>query len=215
MRRAFDMQIRDTKQEIVDPAISALVVVDVQNDFTHPEGVLARGGTNLETLRELPWTTQEVVGLARDAGVLIVWIKNTTLPHGLGESPAWHAFKTREGNHSQYTLTGTWGHALAAPLEPRDDEPIVEKSRSSAFIRTPLEGVLRSNGIESVVAVGCMTEGCVESTVRNALHLDFYAGIVTDAVATTRQDWHRNSLHQMHSQCELLTRAELEDLWAR
>ncbi len=213
MRRAFDMEIRDTDEELTEPGATALVVVDVQNDFTHPDGVLASCGTNMSALSQLPGKVEGLVDLARSAGVLVVWIQNNTLPHGLGESPAWHAFKTRGGMSSEYTLTGTWGQQFSAPLAPREDEPIVQKTRSSAFIRTPLAGLLRGNGIECVLAAGCMTEGCVESTVRHALHLDFYASIVTDCVATSRDDWHRNSLHQMDSQCELLIQDQLARLW--
>ncbi len=213
MRQSLNMLIRDSKAELADPKVTALLVVDVQNDFTSPEGAMARGGMNMSSLASLPERVNEVVELGRSAGVTIAWIHNTTLPDGLGESPAWHKFKTNTSNLHQYTIEGEWGWELSEPLQRRGNEVVLRKSRSSAFVRTPLEGILRSNGIECVVLVGCMTDGCVESTIRNAAHFDFYASIVPEACASSRDEWHENAIQHMKPRYGSYTISELQSLW--
>jgi nicotinamidase-related amidase len=81
-------------------------------------------------------------------------------------------------------------------LEPLDGDLVVKKYRSSAFWGTNLELLLRSNGIESVVVTGCTTEGCVESTARDAM-FSHYVVIATDAVASDDRGQHDASIYLM------------------
>lgn len=213
MKSSFGMLIRETPEELTDPSATALLVVDVQNDFTHPDGAVAERGVDMSALTALPDKVARVVDLARGAGVMVVWIQNTVLENALGESPAWHASRIRKGWSSQYTMDGSWGQQFSAPLEPQPGEPIVQKLRSSSFIRTPLEGILKGKGIECLVVVGCMTDACVESTVRNALHLDFYPTIVPDALAASSQQHHDDAITRMSDGYNACSTAELAELW--
>lgn len=213
MKSSFGMLIRETPDELTDPSVTALLVVDVQNDFTHPDGAVAKRGFDMAALHALPTNVARVVELARDAGAMVVWIQNTVLEDALGESPAWHASRIRNGWSPRYTMEGSWGQQFSAPLEPRSGEPIIQKLRSSSFIRTPLEGILKAKGIECVVVVGCMTDACVESTVRNALHLDFYPTIVPDALAASSPQRHDDAIRRMSDGYHVCTTAELAELW--
>lgn len=208
------MLIRETSEELTEPSVTALLVVDVQNDFTDPSGAVAKRGADMAALSALPDKVAVVVDLARAAGVMVVWIQNTVLEQALSSSPAWHASKIRNGWNPEYTMQGSWGQEFSPPLKPRRGEPIVQKMRSSAFIRTPLEGILKGKGIECLIAVGCMTDACVESTVRNALHLDFYPVIVGDALAASNQTEHELALERLSARYGNYTTAELSQLWA-
>lgn len=169
----------------------------------------------MSALNALPDAVADVVDLARRAGVMVTWVQNTVLPHALGESPAWHASRIRKGWSPEYTMDGTWGQQFSAPLEPLPDEPVVQKLRSSSFIRTPLEGILKGKGIECLVVVGCMTDACVESSVRNALHLDFYPTIVPDALAASSRQRHDEAIARMSDGYNVCSTAQLAELWSR
>lgn len=213
MRDALGMKIRSEPHEILEPESTALLVVDVQNDFVDPKGAMASNGLDMSMLSELPAAVGAVVDLARQAGVQIVWIHNTTLPGGRGESPAWHNFKTRTSKGHEYTIEGTWGWELPSGLRAEPDDLLIRKSRSSAFVRTNLEGTLRGNGIECVVLVGCMTDGCVESTIRNAAHYDFYPSIVPEACASSRREWHDNAISHMRPRYDTFSLQDLRTVW--
>lgn len=213
MREALGMLIRTSPSEIIEPNRTALLVIDVQNDFVDPAGAMASNGMDMSMLSKLPKVVDTVVGLSREAGVQIIWVYNTTLPHGLGESPAWHNFKTRTSKSHEYTIDGTWGWQLADPLQCHHNDIIIRKSRSSAFVRTNLEGTLRGNGIECVMLVGCMTDGCVESTIRNAAHYDFYPSIVPEACASSRLEWHNNAIMHMTPRYDLFSIDDLRETW--
>ena len=92
--------------------------------------------------------------------------------------------------------------------------PVVRKHRSSAFWGTDLEMLLRSNGIKTVVIGGCTTEGCVESTARDALFNDLYVVIAVDCVASDDREQHDASLLLMRHRFDMATADEIASVWA-
>lgn len=183
--------------EILRPASAAVLVVDVQNDFCHDDGTFARTGADLTPIQAMVPTLASFVDRARAAGAMIVWIQQSTLPGGRSDSVAWRAFKSRDGKDPDYTLAGTWGEQFVDELKVGDGEPVIRKHRSSAFVNTTLDLVLRSNGIRTVVATGVMSHGCVESTVRHASFLDYFVVPVEDCVQSTNQRLHDYGLATM------------------
>src|SRR5262249_20088673 len=161
-----------------------LLLVDMQNDCCHPEGLYGRLGKRLTEIQATIPRIERLVAAAREADVLIVWIQQTLFPGALADSAPWIRRRTRGDQPPEWTLDGTWGQQFIEPLGPIALEPVVKKHRSSAFVSTPLDLILRSNDVESLVIVGAVTQGCVESTVRDATFLDYYATLVTDCVAT-------------------------------
>ena len=147
--------------------------------------------------------------------LLVTWLRNTVLPGGRSDSPAWLSYRSRHGVTLDYTVEGTWGHALLDGLAPGPDDVLVDKHRSSGFVGTDLDTILRSNGIETVVVCGCMTEGCVESTVRHAAFLDYYPVVVEDVVASNTPALHDASLTVMRSQFRVLSASEIVASWPR
>jgi nicotinamidase-related amidase len=207
--------------EIIDPAHTALVIVDMQRDFCCAGGSFDRMGVDLSMYPPVIERIGELMAAARESGVMPVFIQMTVLPNRASESPAQIRFNLRlhDGHHGQadplsYTLDGSDGQRFVPGLEPLAGELVVPKYRSSGFWGTNLDLLLRSNGIKSVVVAGCTTEGCVESTARDAMFNDYYVVIATDAVASDDPAQHDASMYLMARRFDLATAADIGKIWA-
>jgi ureidoacrylate peracid hydrolase len=214
VKEIYGKTVYDSDDEILHPRHTALVVVDLQNDFAHPDGHFARNGVDVAPIERILPRVVELVDAAREHGALVVWLQNTILPGGLSDSPSWLAFRSRHGFGLESTIEGTWGHDFVEPLRPAPTEPVVRKHRSSGFVNTDLDALLRANRIETVVCCGCFTEGCVESTVREAAFHDYYAVVVEDATATNSPERHDASIAVMRSQFLVRPAADVVRAWA-
>ncbi len=177
--------------ELASPSETCLVVIDMQNDLCADDGAFAQRGADLSGYRRIREPLARLIRGARDAGVLVVFIRVTTRPDHATQSLAQLYFEWRirsnypEGdNDLKYCLAGTWGHDVLLELDCRPDDVVIDKYRSSAFAGTPLDLILRSNEIRTVIATGCTTEGCVDSTVRDAGFLDYFTIVPRDCVAS-------------------------------
>jgi nicotinamidase-related amidase len=208
-------------REVVDPAHTALLLIDMQRDFVEPDGAFGKLGIDLSMYRDSVPHLARLLGDARRASILVIHVQNTTLPGRLSDSPAqirfnlrMHAGERQDGVPLRYSIAGTPGHEFVSELTPRTGEPVVSKHRSSAFWGTDLEILLRSNGIKTVVIGGCTTEGCVESTARDALFNDLYVVIAVDCVASDDREQHDASLLLMRHRFDLATADEIAGVWA-
>jgi nicotinamidase-related amidase len=199
--------------EVVDPRRTALLVVDVQNDYCVPGGALEREGGDISMTQAVVPNVIEMVEAARRHGVKVVWIQQTWLRGGASDSPAWMYMKRRNGLHMDRCVDGTWGQRLVDGLRPEGNEPIIKKHRSSGFVGTNLDLVLRSNRIETTVVIGVMTEGCVESTARDAAFYDYYVVLTSDCMASDVLAWHEASLTTMGGRHDIVTGHEIRELW--
>ncbi|MST31738.1 isochorismatase family protein [Acidimicrobiaceae bacterium USS-CC1] len=213
--------VLDCLDELVDPCHTALVIIDMQRDFVAPDGVFGRLGVDLSMYPPMRRRLVRLLGAARGAGVLVVHVAMTSLPGRRSDSPAQIRFNLRmhEGVRAGgppliYTVAGTRGHEFVDELVPWPDEPVVSKHRSSAFWGTDLAMLLRSNGVQTVVAAGCTTEGCVESTARDALFEDFYTVVAEDGVASDDVEQHAASMLLMRHRFDLATCAQLAAIWS-
>lgn len=207
--------------ELVDPAHTVLLLIDMQRDFVDPEGAFGKLGIDLSMYRQSVPRLARLLGDARRASVLVIHVQNTALPGRLSDSPAqirfnlrMHAGKRRDDVPLRYSVEGTPGHEFVKELTPRTGEPVVRKHRSSAFWGTNLELLLRSNGIKTVVIGGCTTEGCVESTARDAMFNDLYVVIAVDCVASDDREQHDASLLLMRRRFDLATADDIAGVWA-
>lgn len=213
MKQVYGKNVFDSIEEMTAPQHTALVVIDMQNDYGHPEGKFASSGKDVANIADAVPGIQELVESARTAGVLVTWLKNTALVNGRSDSPAWLAFKAQIGNDPICTIEGTWGQEILDPLRPKQDEPVIIKHRSSGFFQTPLDLVLRSNGVETVVLCGCVTEGCVASTARDASFYNYYTLVVEDCVASTHPDLHEATLLVLGSRYTMVKKTTCTQLW--
>jgi nicotinamidase-related amidase len=193
----------------------------MQRDFVEPEGAFGMLGIDLSMYRESVPRLARLLGDARRASVPVMHVQNTTLPGRLSDSPAqirfnlrMHAGDRHDDVPLRYSVEGTPGHAFIEELTPDAGEPVVQKHRSSAFWGTNLELLLRSNGIKTVVIGGCTTEGCVESTARDAMFNDLYVVIAVDCVASDDREQHEASLLLMRHRFDLATADEIAGVWS-
>lgn len=207
--------------ELVNPSRTALVLVDLQRDFIDPGGVFGILGIDLSMYETSRPRTAALLQAARAHGVMVVHIQNTTLPGRMSDSPAQLRFNLRMHQGARtlaapllYTVPGTWGHEFAAEFNPNPDELVVPKFRSSAFWGTNLTMLLRSNGIQSVVIAGCTTEGCVESTARDAMFNDYYVVVAEDCVASDDPEQHEASMLLMRHRFDIAGSRDITAEWA-
>jgi nicotinamidase-related amidase len=206
--------------ELVDPAHTALVVIDMQRDFIEPDGLFGTLGIDLTMYAKTRPRLAALLGAARAAGTPVVHLQNTALPDRMSDSPAQIRFNLRmhkDARRNQpplrYTIPGTPGHDFAPDFAPLQNELVVRKYRSSGFWGTNLDMLLRSNGIKTVVVGGCTTEGCVESTARDAMFNDFYVVIAEDCVASDDKAQHEASMLLMRHRFDMAAGDEIERIW--
>lgn len=214
MRDVEGIRFYDSLAEIVAPIHTALLVVDMQNDFCSPEGHFARNGKDVARLAPLPPTINRLVSAARERGVPVIYTRQTTLPGLASDTPAWLYFKTRDGKTPDYTVAGSWGAEVIAELAPEPSDPVIEKHRPSAFHETGLDALLRDLRAESVVVAGCLTQGCVMATVMDASFHDYYAVVAEDCVGSTSEEQHDNALRFLRSRYDVVPSADIIALWA-
>jgi nicotinamidase-related amidase len=217
MRVIGGKQILTSLEEIVDPAHSALVVVDVQNDFCSADGAWPRRGHDVSGMPSLIANVRRLIDAAHVAEVPVIYIQMTKLPGLKSISPSYLRFMVERNNLDPDDVgcdMGSWGWEVVPEIAPQPGDLVIQKWRSSAFVGTPLDLVLRSNGIQSVVICGVATNACVESTVRDAFNNDYYVVLVEDAVAAYSQRLHEASLAVMGSRVDLVRCDEMAKKWA-
>jgi ureidoacrylate peracid hydrolase len=172
---------------------AALVLVDLQNDYVHPDGVFAGAGFVVDDVDGLVAATNALVGAARAAGLPVVWTTTIWADRAaLGRLAERSPFLAKAG-----LRPGTWGAALLDGLDARPEDLVVEKQRFSAFHETGLADALA--GVETLVVGGVRTDFCVESTVRDAFFHDHDVFVVADATAGYVAHLHEHSLQLMNT----------------
>lgn len=202
MIEMYGRQVPTELHELAPPDRTALVVIDMQNDLCRPDGAFAAQGADVSAYPAIIPPMAALIEAARSAGVLVVFVKSTTRPDHASQSPCQLYFELRmqrsypapQRGPFEFCVPGTWGHQVVSELGCRDTDVVIEKYRSSAFVGTSLDLLLRSSGIQAAVAVGCTTEGCVDSTARSAGFLDYYPIVPRDCIASDQPDLHRAGL---------------------
>ncbi len=183
-------------EDRVDPNHTALIVIDMQNDYCDPSGANARRGRSTQPLLDTLPRIKALVDAARAANVLVVFVRNIVDPLLRTHSPVALVNEAHVWGDDRATRVDSWGSQVVDALGARPDDLYVDKSRNSAFQSTPLEMILRSSGVQTVVITGQATFACVDCSARDALNRDFYTVVVRDAVAATQEDapYHEASL---------------------
>jgi nicotinamidase-related amidase len=191
----------------MNPATSALILGDLQNDFLHPDGAYGRAGQRHPSIAALPGRLAPLVGMARERGVLIVATLFTLVPGRGGEpiiSP--HLKSLRPFLQKGDFAPGGWGQQLIDALAPADVN--VEKIAYSAFHASRLEWVLRKCGIEQLYCSGIVTNGGVASTVRDAHVREFEIVVLEDGCAAFSEPVHRAAIEGLRPVAAISTVAE-------
>jgi ureidoacrylate peracid hydrolase len=162
----------------LDPRTTALIVVDVQNDFCHPDGVCGRAGYEVQATWDAVAGVERLLKAAREAGSLVVHIRlNVDWDN---DSRVWLDQLLRL-KQPRLCEPGSFGAAAYRGAEELPGEPVIAKRRYSGFVGTGLEDLLRERGIRTIVVCGVATNICVESTARDGFMRDFELITVSDA----------------------------------
>jgi len=190
------------------PEATGLLLVDLQNDFLHPEGAYGRAGQSAPEIAALPGRLAPLAAALRAAGGWIVSTQFTLVPGRAGEPfISAHLKELRPFLGKGDFCPGAWGHQLVDELQPA--ELTVEKVAYSAFYMTRLEWVLRRAGIETLIVGGIVTNGGVASTVRDAHVRDFETVVLEDGCAAFDDVVHRATIDSLASISAITTCAGL------
>jgi nicotinamidase-related amidase len=173
----------ETHEEVwVDPVKTALIVVDMQNDFVKEGGALL--------VPDAEATIPKIKGLlerARESGMKVVYSQDT---HGEGD-PEWEIWP-------EHVQTGSWGWEIVDELKPREDEVVIRKVRYDAFYGTHLDHFLRIWGVDTLIICGTVANICVHYTAASAALRWFAVVIPRDATSALHPFDLESSLRQIH-----------------
>jgi len=178
---------------------AALFVIDLQNDFSHPDGKGAReAGRPIDATRATISVVRRLLDAARDRQLPVYFFRQTHDPdHAYPE--AWKLIRQRvRFSAPQMCVKGTWGHAIVDELAPLPQEPVYDKLSYSGFCGTSLSADLERDAIQTIVFTGCSTNVCVESTLREAFSRGFLPVVPRDAVSSWSRELHDATLRTLN-----------------
>jgi ureidoacrylate peracid hydrolase len=188
----------DAKPEpiAVDPARTAVIVVDMENDFAAKGGMFDRAGVDISGAQKAVAPTAKVLAAARQAGLKIIYLKmgyrpdlsdlgapdsvNRTrhLKFGVGQK-----ILAPDGRESRILIRDTWDTDIVPELKPQASDIVLYKTRFSGFYQTDLDATLKKLGIKYLIVTGVTTSICVESTVRDAMFRDYLCVLLRDCMS--------------------------------
>lgn len=173
------------------PEETAIVVVDMQNGYASKGGYVDLRGFDVSGTRAVIDNIATVVALAHEAGMPVVFLQNgwdAELKEAGGPgSPNWYKsnalrlMREKPELKGQLLAKGGWDYALVDELEPGPDDILLPKTRYSGFWNTQLNSILRARGIKTILFCGIATNVCVETSIRDAFHNEFFAVLLEDA----------------------------------
>ena len=206
-------------EEKVRPAHSALLIVDMQNDFCADGGLISKDGRDVSPAQRLGERLPPFIDAARAAGVLVVFIRCVyTTDRNFYLSDVWleQAARKREGGYTRIPVCrdGAWDGDFYGGIRPQPGDVVVTKHRYDAFHNTDLDLILRSNGVRTVMLTGVVTNVCVETTARSAFVRDYYVVAVDDGCAAYVESDHRASLSNIDRFFgQVATMREITSVW--
>jgi ureidoacrylate peracid hydrolase len=191
---------------MIEAKRTALLTIDLQNDFLHPEGAYGRAGQRSAAIAALPERIRPLRDALRAQGGIHVSAQFTLVPGPDGPLIAPHLKALRPFLGPGDFAPGSFGHALVDALAPADFT--IEKVAYSAFWQTRLDFVLRRTGIETLIIGGIVTNGGVASTLRDAHLREIHTILLGDGCAAFREEVHEATLLSLASVTEQMTCAE-------
>lgn len=175
----------------IDQAMDALLVIDMQNSFCNPAGVMyAPFGEPLFEIDRVIAATAEAVDAARSAGTPVIFTRHQYRPGHADFGPLFPQYlellKAAGG-----LLGGTWDVEVIKELAPTERDLVVDKARLDGFHGTSLDSLLRGLRADRIAVVGVMTNACVETTTRAAAMRDYQVTLLSDCT-TTKEESHRD-----------------------
>lgn len=185
---------------------TALMVIDMQRDFIREGGFGDYLGNDVSELERTIEPTRKVLEAAREAGLKIIYTREGhrsdlsnchpskaergKLDVGIGD----------EGPMGRVLVEGSEGHDIVSELEPRENEPVIDKPGKGSFYATDLDHILRSNGIKNLIVTGVTTEVCIHTTVREANDRGYECLVLSDCVGSYFPEFQEIGLKMIKAQ---------------
>jgi ureidoacrylate peracid hydrolase len=180
----------------IDVLRTAVIVVDMQNDFCTKGGLMDHGGINISMIQKVFDPMAKVLAASREVGIKIIYLKmgydsdlsdigsagslnrKRELKFHVGDT-----LTAPDGSKSRFLIRDNWNTNIISELKPHDDDIVIYKNRFSGFYQTSLDSILKQLGTKYLIIGGCTTSTCVESTVRDAMFRDYSAVVLEDCTA--------------------------------
>jgi ureidoacrylate peracid hydrolase len=179
----------------VDLRRMAVLVIDMQNAFASKGGMLDLSGLDISNVATIIEPIKNIIDVSRAQGIRVIYIAHRLSPdlreigpltpyaYNKMEMEVWHK---KPDMRNRIILRGTWGAEIIDELKPQPTEIVIEKKRFSAFAGTELDMTLRTFGVKYLVFTGVTTNVCVESSLRDAYHLDYFPILLSDATVAPK-----------------------------
>ena len=195
----------------LDPAHTALIVQDMQNDVIIEGGAFADSGAPAHaTAQNVVENVKNLAAAGRSVGVPVihVWYVVEAGAPGLKQNaPLFQGVK-----EANALVRGTWGAAPADGLEPQDGDFVVEKMRMNGFHDTKLDTLLRGHGVETLIITGAWTNMSIEHTARHAADAGYRVVVASDGTSTVDDEWQNAALnYAMQNVASVGTCAEIAE----
>lgn len=178
-------------------ATSAIIVVDMQNDFGTKGGMFDRAGIDISRIQGAVAPTARVLAASRKANIKIFYLKMAYKPDlsdwGTPDSPnrriheqemhVGTTMRAPNGTESRILIRDTWNSDVVDELKPEPNDTVLYKTRFSGFYKTDLDDKLKSMEVRHLIFTGCTTSVCVESTIRDAMFRDYSPVLLEDCTA--------------------------------
>ncbi|NOG73131.1 isochorismatase family protein [Roseicella sp. DB1501] len=169
---------------------TALIVVDMQNAYCSRGGYIDLCGFDVSGAPPVIEECANIAAACRAAGIPVIYLQNGFSPdqrEAPPTAPVWHKsnalrfMRENEAYAGKLITHGTWDHEIVPALTPQPGDILVPKTRYSGFAGTGLEQILQARRVRILLVIGVATNVCVESTIRDAYHREFFPVMVTDA----------------------------------
>ncbi len=202
-----------TLDDKVKPQHTAVLVIDMQNDFCSPQGVVSKRW-DWQRVQALIPKLSDFLGRARDNHVRVVFVQmiqeETKISGPLKELMA------RWGQDELSCKLGTWGAMIVDDLQPSGDDTVIEKNRYSAFVSPTLDSRLQRWGICTLILTGVGTTVCLESTARDGFMKDYYIIVPRDLTAARTKGTYETSLENIDRHFgQVVSSEQVAAIWLR
>ncbi|QSZ31508.1 hypothetical protein DSL72_001075 [Monilinia vaccinii-corymbosi] len=187
----------------LDPATTALVIIDMQKDFASDKGYLAKQGIDNRPILNIVPKIRKILDVCRASGFPIYHTREGHRPD-LSTLSSREKFRSRNnkselgigdmGPLGRLLIRGEEGHGIIDELTPLENEPVIDKPGRSAFQHTEFRLMLNIKGIKNLIICGVTTDVCVTSTMREANDNNFDCVLVEDACAAGVNAYHKSAV---------------------
>ena len=198
----MEVQARPTPFDL-DPAHTALLVIDMQRDFLLPGGFGESLGNDVSQLRRTIEPLAALLKVWRESGFPVIHTREGHLSD-LSDCPPAKLKRGPDigqpGQFGRILIRGEYGHDIIDELAPVDGEPVVDKPGKGAFYATDLQDILDKLDVRQLVVTGVTTEVCVHTTVREANDRGYECLVLSDCVGSYFPEFHETGLRMIAAQ---------------